>query len=117
MTKTDHLNRPILKLNSFKNNPDRPLDVEDTSSLAKNNKIDTACGDHLNEGIKSEPKNNDKVQAIKKTILKPTKQKKILLTEEEYQEVLAYMQKHFPNTFPYNLDPVPLAVGIGLSAG
>jgi len=22
------------------------------------------------------------------------------------------MQKHFPNTFPYNLDPVPLAVGI-----
>ena len=35
-----------------------------------------------------------------------------MLTEEEYQEVLTYMQKRFPNVFPYNLDPLPLAIGI-----
>ena len=112
MTETDHLNRPILKLNSFKNKADESIDSSNTPSLAADNKIDKVDGDNLNKGIKSEPKNNDNVQATKKMILEPAKQKKILLAKEEYQEVLKYMQKHFPNAFPYNLDPFPLAIGI-----
>ena len=80
MTRKDHLNRPILKLNSFKNKSDESIDSPDTPSLdIMDNTIDKADGDNLNEGIKSKLKNNDNVQATKKIILKPTKQKKILL--------------------------------------
>lgn len=112
MTKKDHLNRPILKLNSFKNKADETVDSPNTPSLAMDNKIDKAAGDKFNEEIKPETKNNDNAQSTKNIIPKPTKQKKILLVEEEYQEVLTYMQKHFPNVFPYNLNPLPLAIGI-----
>lgn len=112
MTKKDHLNRPIFKLNSFKNKSDEPVDSPDTSSLAMDNTIEKADGDNLNKGIKLDPKDNDNAHATKKIIPKSTKQKKILLAPIEYQEVLAYMQKHFPNAFPYNLDPLPLAIGI-----
>ena len=112
MNKKNHLDRPILKLNSFKNKSDEPADSIDTPSLAMNNKIIKADDTNLNEGIKPELKNNDNVQSTKKIITKSTKQKKILLAKEEYQEILTYMQKHFPNAFPYNLAPLPLAIGI-----
>ena len=102
MNKKNHLDRPILKLNSFKNKSDEPADSIDTTSLAMNNKIVKADDNNLNEGIKPIVKNNGNVQSTKK----------ILLAEEEYQEVLTYMQKHFPNAFPYNLAPLPLAIGI-----
>ena len=58
MTKTDHLNRPILKLNSFKNKSDEPIDNPDTPSLDIDNTIDKADGDKLNEEIKLKPKDN-----------------------------------------------------------
>ena len=112
MTEKNHLNRPILKLNSFKNKGAEPVDSPNITSTTKNNIIDKTDSHKLNEEIKPEPKNNDNVQSTKKIIPEAIKQKKLLLTEEEYQEVLKYMQKHFPNVFPYNLDPLPLAIGI-----
>ena len=39
MTKKDHLNRPILKLNSFKNKVDKPIDSPNTPSLATTIKL------------------------------------------------------------------------------
>lgn len=112
MNEKDHLNRPLLKLNSFKNKPDEPADSVDITSTTKNNKIDKADGDKLNEEITPDLKNNDSVQPIKKITPEAIKQKKLLLTEEEYQEVLIYMQKHFPNIFPADSSPIPLAIGI-----
>ena len=112
MTEKDHLNRPILKLNSFKNKADEPIDSPNTPSLATDNTIEKADGDTLSEEIKPEPKNNDNAQSTKKIIPKQTKQKKILLAPIEYQEVLTYIQKHFPDAFPHNLTPLPLAIGI-----
>lgn len=112
MNEKDHLNRTILKLNSFKNKSDEPADSVDITFTTKNNKIDKADGDKLNEEITPDLKNNDSVQTIKKIVPKAIKQKKLLLTEEEYQEVLTYMQKHFPNIFPADSSPIPLAIGI-----
>jgi hypothetical protein len=40
MTEKDHLNRPILKLNSFKNKSDEPVGSSDVSATAKDNKDD-----------------------------------------------------------------------------
>ena len=74
MTEKDHLNRPILKLNSFKNKTDEPIDSPNTLSLAMDNKIDKAAGDKFNEEIKPEPKNNDNAQSTKKII--PSQQNK-----------------------------------------
>ena len=34
------------------------------------------------------------------------------MTEEEYEEILLYLQKHFPKAFPTDSAPLPLAVGI-----
>ena len=47
MTEKDHLNRPILKLNSFKNKTDEPIDSPNTPSLATDNTIEKADGDTL----------------------------------------------------------------------
>ena len=74
MTEKDYLNRPILKLNSFKNKADEPIDSPNTPSLATDNTIEKADGDKLSEEIKPEPKNNDNAQSTKKII--PSQQNK-----------------------------------------
>ena len=51
MNEKDHLNRTILKLNSFKNKSDEPADSVDITFTTKNNKIDKADGDKLNEEL------------------------------------------------------------------
>lgn len=75
MNEKDHLNRPLLKLNSFKNKSDEPADSVDITSTTKNNKIDKADGDKLNEEITPDLKNNDNVQPTKKIIPEAIKQK------------------------------------------
>lgn len=63
MTEKDHLNRPILKLNSFKNKTDEPIDSPNTLSLAMDNKIDKAAGDKLCAGHGKEVEDESSLQA------------------------------------------------------
>lgn len=98
MTDDKKITRPILRLNSFKQNEIRP-EQEGSNILAKTliNR-DMATSSNQEAVIKSE---KNKV-----------KKNKTLLSDDDYQAILQYLQIHYSKCFPSEGSPVPLAVGI-----
>lgn len=114
MNNTNHLNRPILKLKINKTSDQNTDSYK--NQIANSDKSNPSKQTNYNKSIetKTEPKFDNMAQKNNtgQIISESQKLKKKLLTEEEYEEILLYLQKHFPKAFPTDSAPLPLAVGI-----
>jgi len=113
-------NKPTLTLGTFKKSneviklsKDVTARLQELTTKPMKNVANISPTTFIQDKAKDSQDNKKITSLAKEQISNKSKTKGFrLLSKEDYQVVLNYMQKYYPKCFPDNASPLPLAIGI-----